>query len=118
MQAAVFRKYGAPEVVKIEMRPKPVPGDYQVLIRNYATAVNSGDWKLRQADPPVARLFIGLFRPGKSKQILGAAFAGIVESVGPRVTAFKPGDHVFGATGFALVTDAIFFFKQKTAYEI
>lgn len=108
MQAAVFRKYGAPEVVKIEMRPKPVPGDHQVLIRNYASAVNSGDWKLRQADPAAARLFIGLFRPRKSKQILGAAFAGVVESVGSRVTEFKPGDHVFGATGFALGTHATY----------
>jgi NADPH:quinone reductase-like Zn-dependent oxidoreductase len=108
MQAAVFRKYGAPEVVKIEMRPKPVPGNHQVLIRNYASAVNSGDWKLRQADPAAARLFIGLFRPRKSKQILGAAFAGVVESVGRLVTEFKPGDHVFGATGFALGTHATY----------
>lgn len=108
MQAAVFRKYGGPEVVTIEMRPKPIPGDEQVLIRNYATAVNSGDCKLRQADPAAARLFAGLFSPRKSKQILGAVFAGVVESVGRRVTEFKPGDRVFGATGFALGTHATY----------
>jgi len=33
MKAAVYRRYGPPDVVKIEEVEKPVPGDNDVLVR-------------------------------------------------------------------------------------
>jgi NADPH:quinone reductase-like Zn-dependent oxidoreductase len=49
---------------------------------------------LDRADPFFARLFVGLIRPKFTT--LGLDFAGEVEKTGAEVTAFKPGDRVFG----------------------
>lgn len=106
MKAAVFKKYGPPEVLQIEKINAPEPLKNQMLIRNLYTAVNSGDWKLRKADPFAVRLVFGLFKPVKSKQILGAVFAGIVEHTGSKARGFNPGDRVFGMTGMAMGTYA------------
>lgn len=106
MKAAVFKKYGPPEVLQIEELSKPAPKKDQILIRNYAASVNSADWRLRKPDPFAVRLVLGLFNPRKSKQILGVVFAGIVEQAGKKTTGFKPGDRVFGMTGMAMGTYA------------
>jgi NADPH:quinone reductase-like Zn-dependent oxidoreductase len=103
MRAAVYRKYGPPDVVSIETVPKPVPGDRDILVRMRATSVTSGDARLRAFNlpPPFAipgRLAIGVFGP--RKKILGVEFAGDVEAVGKAVTKFRPGDRVFGIDVF------------------
>ena len=95
MKAAVYSRYGGPEVVTIQEVEKPVPKDNEVLIRVHATTVNSGDVRLRKADPFLVRLFFGLFKPRIG--VLGVDISGTVESVGQNVTAFKPGDEVFGS---------------------
>src|SRR6476660_9871606 len=99
MKAAVYPRYGPPEVVEIKDVEKPVPGDNEVLVRIYATTVCAADWRLRKADPFFTRAMTGLMRPSRI-QILGAEFSGEVESVGRAVTRFKEGDEVFGTTGF------------------
>ena len=48
----------------------------------------------------MARLVLGFARP--KNPILGMELAGAVESVGKAVTLFKPGDEVFGFTGWGL----------------
>lgn len=50
------------------------------------------------------RLVLGFSKP--RKPVLGTVFAGIVESAGNKVTHFKIGDRVFGATGFKFGTYA------------
>jgi len=100
MKAIVCTKYGETEVLKLKDIKKPVPKDNEVLIRIYATAVNSGDWRLRKAEPFAVRLFFGWSKP--KKPILGAVFAGEIESVGTEIKEFKVGDKVFGMTGMEM----------------
>ena len=99
MKAAVYRRYGPPEVVRIEDVPKPVPKDDEVLVRIHATTVAAADWRLRRAAPVLIRLMNGLWRPTKTLT-LGMEFAGTVEAVGRTVTRFRAGDEVFGSSGF------------------
>jgi NADPH:quinone reductase-like Zn-dependent oxidoreductase len=99
MKAAVYQNYGPPEVLQIQEVAKPSPKDNEVLIKIHASAVNSGDCRLRKADPFAVRFFFGLFKPKKS--ILGGVLSGEIEAVGKNVTMFKVGDQVFGATAMA-----------------
>lgn len=96
MKAAVYRQYGPPEVFQVEEVAKPIPKDNEILLRVRATAVNSGDWRLRKADPFAVRFFWGLTKP--KTQILGGVFSGEVESVGKDVRKLKAGDQIFGST--------------------
>nr|CBI71201.1 hypothetical protein [uncultured bacterium] len=99
MRAAVYKKYGPPDVVTIQDVPKPIPGKHDLLVRMVATSVTSGDARLRAFNIPKpfaipGRLAIGIFGP--RNKVLGAEFAGTVEAVGKAVTKFRPGDRVFG----------------------
>jgi NADPH:quinone reductase-like Zn-dependent oxidoreductase len=105
MKAAVYSRYGPPEVVEIKDVEKPVPSDRQVLVRVHATTVAAADWRMRRAVPFLVRFMTGFWRPTRIR-ILGMEFAGEVESVGAAVTRFREGDQVFGSTGFRFGTHA------------
>src|SRR5262245_9889547 len=92
MKAVVYRKYGSPEVLKVEDAMKPVPKDNEVLVKIHAASINSWDSEMLRGKPYITRMW-GLFKP---KYIIpGCDLAGVVESVGEKVTLFKPGDRVF-----------------------
>lgn len=102
MKAMVCTKYGSPDVLQLQEVEQPLPNEKQILIRVHTTAVNSGDLRLRKADPWAVRLFLGLTKP--RQPIFGSVFAGTIEEVGSRIHPFSIGDKVFGMTGMALGT--------------
>ncbi|MHC1478686.1 zinc-binding alcohol dehydrogenase family protein [Frateuria aurantia] len=71
--------------------PEPLPGAHDLLVEVRAVSVNPVDVKIRASQAP---------EPGQTR-ILGWDATGVVRSVGPEVSLFKPGDRVWyaGALG-------------------
>jgi len=98
MRAAVYTRYGPPDVVQIRDVEKPVPKDEEVLIKVRAASVNPADWRLLRGVPYILRMLFGLRKPSITHPGRpGVDVAGQVEAVGRTVTQFKPGDEVFGS---------------------
>lgn len=101
MHAIVYERYGAPDVMQFQQVPRPEVAPGRVLVKVHAASLNAADWRLMRGTPFIARLYAGIRRP--RFRILGSDLAGRVEAIGSGVTAFKPGDAVFGdvfASGF------------------
>src|SRR3954468_17395428 len=100
MRAITCSAYGRPtEVLRVEDVDDPVVGDDDVLVRVRAAALNAADWHLVRGTPAIARLSVGLRRPGS--RVPGSDLAGVVEAVGAAVSAVRPGDEVYGTTFMA-----------------
>ena len=99
MKAIVYDRYGPPEVAALQEVALPTLETDGVLVKVQATSVTTADWRLRASAFPgimwlPGRLMFGLLRP--KHKTLGGDFSGRVEAVGGDVTAFKPGDEVYG----------------------
>lgn len=117
MRAMVCTKYGPPDVLQIQELPTPTPKEKEIRVRVHATSVGYGDLTIRnfKAVTPgrfnmpllfwvIAKLYSGVSKPRTA--ILGGEFSGVVDSLGEAVTAFKPGDEVFGYLGQSMGGDA------------
>ena len=118
MKAAIYRRYGSPDVIELADVPMPVPKDHEVLIRVYATTVTSGDWRVRSLELPrgfgwMGRMIFGFSTP--RQPILGTELSGVIESVGSAVAMFKPGDAVFAFTGASMGCHAEYKCLSQTA---
>lgn len=101
MQAVIYARYGAPEVLQLVDIPKPQPKANEVLIRVHATSVTIGDVRMRSFTVPrgqwlFARLYLGVLKP--KRPILGMELAGEIEAIGSTVTRFQVGDAIFAST--------------------
>jgi len=94
LKAAVYSRYGAPDVIEIRDVGQPVPKDNEALIKVRAASVNPLDMGWMRGEPYIARMMGGLRKP--KDQRLGVDVAGQVEGVGKNIIHFKPGDEVFG----------------------
>jgi NADPH2:quinone reductase len=86
MKAIRVSEYGGPSVLKLAEIPTPQPGPSQVLVRHHAVGINPVDTYLRSNTDN---------RGPKLPYTPGADAAGVIEAVGPGVTAVKPGDRVY-----------------------
>ncbi|UCH40315.1 MAG: NAD(P)-dependent alcohol dehydrogenase [Gammaproteobacteria bacterium] len=102
MKAAIYHRYGGPEVLSLGDVNQPEPGDDELLIETHAAEVTKADCEMRRFSFPVKwfwlplRFAIGLLRPRRA--ILGGYFSGVVVTVGKNVSRFRPGDAIFGTT--------------------
>lgn len=92
MRAALYDRYGPPDVLYEGKRPKPTAGPGDVLVRVHASSVNGGELLGRAGK---VRLVTAIATPGFPKHV-GIDFAGEVAAVGKDVATFRPGDRVWG----------------------
>lgn len=86
MKAMILKAFGDPEAFELRDVPKPVPQAGQVLVKVHATSINPLDYQVRRGD------YADLV---PLPAITGHDVSGVVEEVGPGVTAFAPGDEVW-----------------------
>ena len=90
MKAIVIDGFGGPEVFKQVELPRPELKPGHVLLRVVATSVNPVDYKIRSG-------LLASVAPESG--VLGGDVAGVIEEIGEGVTAFAPGDEVYGCIG-------------------
>ena len=89
MKAVRFDEYGPVAVLDVRDVPIPEAGPGQVLIRVKAAGINPGEAKIREG-------FLHEIWPATFPSGQGSDFAGVVERLGPGVTAVAERDEVIG----------------------
>jgi NADPH:quinone reductase-like Zn-dependent oxidoreductase len=100
MQVIKVQDYGGADLLKLESAPRPVPQAEQVLVRMYAAGVHPADWKYRSGTYKAWMPLTFPWTPGLDG-------SGVIEAVGPGVTAFKPGQAVYGRISGAYAEYAV-----------
>jgi NADPH:quinone reductase-like Zn-dependent oxidoreductase len=89
MKAIRIHQHGGIDVMGLDEIPRPVPGVGEVLVRVKAAGVGPWDRLVREGGSTLGQTL---------PLTLGSDVSGLVEALGPGVTAFAPGDAVFGTT--------------------
>jgi len=90
MKAVIYTRYGAPDVLHVEERRKPIPTADEILIRVHAAEATKADCEMRSFKFAVKwfwlplRVVLGITKP--KRHVLGEYFAGEVEAVGDNVS--------------------------------
>jgi len=100
MKAMTRKGFGPPEKLELREVDRPEPEDDEVLVRVRAASLNRYDWYDLTGTPWVGRPMTGL--RGPKSPLIGADFAGTIETVGADVTGLQPGDDVYGLRDGAL----------------
>lgn len=92
MHATRLHRFGGPEVLQRDELESPTPKGDELLVRVRATSLNHIDVGMRRGDLRAVTFW-------RLPLTLGFDLAGEVAACGPEVTAFRPGDRVYGAIG-------------------
>jgi len=85
MKAITIKEKGSFENIKVEDIERPAVQPDEILVRITAAGVNPVDWKA---------VLNGYF---SMPLILGSDIAGVIESIGPDVKNYRPGDEIIGS---------------------
>jgi NADPH:quinone reductase-like Zn-dependent oxidoreductase len=95
MKAIVQDEYGSPDVLELRDIDKPQIAADEVLVHVHAAGVGRDVWHVMAGLPyPIRLAGYGLRAP--KNPVIGSDLAGVVETVGTKVSRFQPGDEVFG----------------------
>jgi NADPH:quinone reductase-like Zn-dependent oxidoreductase len=95
MKAIVQDEYGSPDVLELRDIDIPEIADEEVLVHVRAAGVGRDVWHVMAGLPyPIRLAGYGLRAP--KNPVIGSDVAGVVETVGNKVSRFRPGDEVFG----------------------
>ena len=98
MKAVLCKQFGPPESLVVEDLPSPVPGAGEVVVSMRAASLNFPDVLIIQNKYQ--------FKP-ELPFSPGSELAGVVKSVGPGVTAFKPGDKVIAYATYGAFAEEV-----------
>ncbi|MEU6429205.1 NADP-dependent oxidoreductase [Microbispora sp. NPDC046973] len=97
MRIVTQSAFGEPSVLRVTEVDRPEPGPGQVLIKVEAAGYNPVDSAVRAGAFPLL---------GEPPFTVGWDVSGVVETAGPGVSAFSPGDEVLGLVGFPAAGNA------------
>lgn len=89
MKAAQISSYGGNENIRISETAVPELKPHQILVAVHAASINPFDLTIRSGG-------LAKFLSAPLPLTLGGDFAGVVEKTGDEVSAYSPGDHVYG----------------------
>ena len=92
MRAMRLHQFGDPSVLRLSEVARPEPKGDELLVRVHASSLNYAELGLRRGE-------MKAFSFWRLPLILGFDLAGEVVACGAKVTAFLPGDRVYGAIG-------------------
>lgn len=95
-----FSQFGPPSVLEIVETDPPEPGPGKVRVAVRAAGINPADFKVRRGESMGSK---PTALPGR----LGREIAGVIDALGEGVTAFAPGDEVFGIVAGVGLADLV-----------
>lgn len=99
MRAMRLHRFGGSEVLQLDEVETPTPKGDELLVCVRATSLNHIDVGMRRGDLKALSFW-------RLPLTLGFDLTGVVAACGPQVTAFVPGDRVYGAVGHGGGADA------------
>jgi NADPH2:quinone reductase len=99
VRAVTFAGAGGNDVISVEERPDPVPGQHEVVVAARYAGINWADVMQREGNYPPP--------PGAPPDIPGLEVAGVAAAIGEGVRAWQVGDRVFGLVGGGGLADRV-----------